>query len=109
LVNVDNLLFWVDTQYSIRTAKYVAEDIANINASDIDLIYSIETNASVIEGQSAGAALTIATIAILENKTLKSDVIITGTINPDGSIGSVGAILAKAICRWIITTRLNVR
>ena len=96
LVNVDNLLFWVDTQYSIRTAKHVAEDITNVDASGIDLIYGIETNASVIEGQSAGAALTIATIAVLENKSLRNDVIITGTIDSDGRIGPVGGILAKA-------------
>lgn len=96
LTNIDNLLFWVDTQYSIKVAEMVAENITGADLSDVDLIYTIETDASVIEGGSAGAALTIATIAVLQNKTLPSDVMVTGTINPDGTIGPVGAIFAKA-------------
>jgi len=96
LTNVDKLLFWVDTQYSIQVAKAVAENVTKIDASKFDLTYSIETNATVVGGPSAGAALTIATIAALENKPIKSDVMITGTINPDGTIGEVGGILDKA-------------
>lgn len=96
LTNIDNLFFWVDTQFSIRIAEMVAENITAIDLTKIDLIYTIETDASVIEGGSAGAALTIATIAVLQNKTLPTDVMITGTINPDGAIGPVGAVFAKA-------------
>lgn len=96
LTNIDNLLFWVDTQFSIKVAEMVAENITGKDLSNIDLIYTVETEASVIEGQSAGAALTIATIAVIENKTLNPDAMITGTINPDGTIGPVGAIFAKA-------------
>lgn len=50
----------------------------------------------MIEGPSAGAALTISTIAALEGKQLNHSVMITGTINPDGTIGPVGGIPAKA-------------
>lgn len=96
LVNIDQLLFWVDTQYSIQTAKLVAENYTNVDLSEIDLVYSIDTEAYLIEGPSAGAALTVATIAAIYNKTLNSSVMITGIINPDGSIGPVGGILAKA-------------
>jgi uncharacterized protein len=96
LTNVEKLLFWVDTQYSIQIAKNVAQNVTNIDTSKWDLTYSIETNASVIGGPSAGAALTIATIAALENKQLKNDIMMTGTINEDGSIGEVGGVLEKA-------------
>jgi len=96
LVDVNQLLFWVDTQHSIRIAKRVAENYTKLDLSNIDLIYSIETNASVIGGPSAGAALTVATITVLENKTLNPKVMITGTINSDGTIGPVGEIVAKA-------------
>jgi uncharacterized protein len=89
-------LFWVDTQYSIQIAKAVAENVTKINGSNYDLIYSIESNASIIGGPSAGAALTIATIAALKNERLRTDVMITGTINEDGTIGEVGGILEKA-------------
>lgn len=96
LTDVNNLLFWVDTQYSIRTAQRVAQDIVGLNISSVDLIYNIETNASLIEGPSAGASLTVATIAALENKQLTPHVMMTGTINPDGTIGPVGGIVEKA-------------
>ncbi len=97
LTNIDKLLFWVDTQYSIQTAKDVAEEVTGVNTSNLDIIYSIETDtAKIIGGPSAGAALTIATIAVLQNKTLDKSVMITGTINPDGTIGPVGAVLEKA-------------
>jgi len=96
LVNINQLLFWVDTQDSIRTAKKVAENVTEIDASNVDIIYEIETNASIIEGPSAGAAMTIATIAALENKTINQSVMMTGTINHDGTIGPVGGIVAKA-------------
>lgn len=96
LVDINGILFFVDTQNSIQTAREVAANYTNSSLSNIDLIYSIETNASIIEGPSAGAALTISTIAALEGKQLNSSIMITGTINPDGTIGPVGGIPAKA-------------
>lgn len=96
LVDIDNLLFWGDTQHSIRIAKNVAKNITGIDVNKYDLVYNIYANASVIGGESAGAALTLATIAVLQNKSLRDDVIITGTINHDGTIGPVQAILPKA-------------
>jgi uncharacterized protein len=96
LINIENLLFWIDTQNSIQIAKAVAQNITKVDLSSVDLFYTIEANASIIEGPSAGAAITIATIAALENKSIKESVMITGSINPDGSIGQVGGILAKA-------------
>jgi len=97
LSNIDKLIFWVDTQQSIQIAKGVAEEISGISADNIDIIYSIDAGeATIIGGPSAGAALTIATIAALQNKTLKENIIITGTIEPDGTIGQVGGILEKA-------------
>jgi len=97
LVDINNILFWLDTQQSIQTAKKVAQEITKVDLSKFDLIYSLENiNASVVEGPSAGAALTIATIAAIEGKELNQKVMITGTINPDGTIGPVGGIIPKA-------------
>jgi uncharacterized protein len=97
LTNIDELLFWTDTQNSIRRATQVAENETGINLSSYDLVYTIEANASVIGGPSAGAAITMATIAALTNRTINSSVMITGSVNHDGTIGPVGAILGKAV------------
>lgn len=96
LVDINSLVFWVDTQNSIRVAGKVAESASGLRIGNYDITYSILTNASAVEGPSAGAALTLATIAALEGKRIRSDVMITGTIEPDGSIGEVGDVLAKA-------------
>ena len=97
LVDIDKLLFWTDTQNSIRVSRSVSENITGIDLSYYDIIYSIRANASVIEGPSAGAAMTIATIAALLGSDLDTTVMITGIVSHDGTIGPVGEILPKAI------------
>ena len=97
LVDINNILFWLDTQQSIQIAKKVAEDMTKVDLSKFDLIYSLENiNASVVEGPSAGAALAIATIAAIKGKEIDSKTMITGTISPSGTIGPVGGIIPKA-------------
>jgi uncharacterized protein len=96
LVDIDNLLFWEDTQQSMRTARSVAANITGKNIQDYDLIYNIHAQASTVGGPSAGAALTMATIAALEAREINNSVMITGAINHDGSIGPAGDILEKA-------------
>ncbi len=97
LTDIDNLLFWADTQHSIRIARRVAENITLKRTEDYDIVYTIEANASLIGGPSAGAALAMATISVLDGKELNGSVMITGAINHDGSIGPVSGILEKAI------------
>ncbi len=96
LVDIEGLLFWADTQQSIRTARQVAADIAKIDVNTVDLIYTIKAQASLIGGPSAGAALTIATIAALQEKEPAGSIMMTGAINHDGTIGPVSEILEKA-------------
>ena len=53
-----------------------------------------------MDGPSAGAAMTLLLAAELGaggNTELKQDVLITGTINPDGTIGPVGGVPEKAL------------
>jgi len=96
LVDINQILFWVDTQGSMRTAKIVAQNVTGMDLSKYDIIYSIQANASAIEGPSAGAAMAIATILELENRTFNEDATITGTLNEKGEIGKVSGIVAKA-------------
>ena len=85
------------TQSSERVAVKVASDITKFNFSSYDVIYSISTpGATNVEGPSAGAAMAIATIAAVKNKTISDSFSITGTVEEDHSIGKVGEIFAKA-------------
>jgi uncharacterized protein len=101
-VFVDTLpLTQIDMQGSARLAVNVAsalvenDQAANISVSDYDFFFVVRTNAPVIGGPSAGAVMTLAAIAVLENWTMDAKMIMTGMINPDGSIGPVGGIIQK--------------
>ncbi len=96
LANIDRLLFWTDTQSSIQTSARVASDITATNLSMYDIVYTIETDADSVEGPSAGAALAIATVAALSKRQTEPGVLITGTVDQNGTIGPVSQILQKA-------------
>lgn len=48
-----------------------------------------------IDGPSAGALMTVSVLALIRGDKLKTDITMTGTINPDGTIGPVGGIPLK--------------
>ena len=85
----------VDLQGSARLAAMVASDVLGIDQKAYDFYYIIDISSPIIGGPSAGGALTVATIAAIKNWTLKPDVVMTGMINPDESIGPVGGIPFK--------------
>lgn len=90
----------VDFQSSAKIAVHVAENYLHTDLSKTDIIFSItadqDEKLQAVDGQSAGAAMTILLISALQDKKLNDNVIMTGTINPDMSIGMVGGIPQKA-------------
>ncbi|MFH1424771.1 MAG: S16 family serine protease [archaeon] len=87
----------LQTQNSERIATAIAEEKTNVDFSKVDVIYMFFIqDANAIEGPSAGAAMTVATIAAAENKEVRKDASITGTIQSDGTIGEVGGVIEKA-------------
>jgi len=85
-----------DTQYSAETAVSVAQNITGKSLKDRDVIVSFDMTGQVLGGPSAGAAMTVATIAAIEEKQVRKDVAITGTIEQSGNIGRIGGVLEKA-------------
>ncbi|MBN1280591.1 MAG: hypothetical protein JXA00_02980 [Candidatus Thermoplasmatota archaeon] len=101
-VFVDTLpLTDVDMQGSARLAVKVASAFVSsdtrphLDPRTCDYFFVVRTTAPMIGGPSAGAIMTVAVIALLENWTLDTDTIMTGMINPDGSIGPIGGIPYK--------------
>lgn len=85
----------VDLQGSARLAAMVASDVLGIDQRSYDFYYIIDVSSPIIGGPSAGGALTVATIAAVKNWKLNPEVVMTGMINPDESIGPVGGIPYK--------------
>lgn len=106
---------WVDTrtligfnfQHADITAVTAAARLAGVKLDDdgegiantgVHFIVSSgqEVKIQAVEGPSAGAAAAVITYAAIENKTVNENVVITGTISEDGSIGIIGGVAAKA-------------
>lgn len=99
-INVTNVLLNVETQRSIITAKAVAENLTGktFNRYDIYITFvNFEKKMLVIVGPSAGSAFALSMVALLENKSLRGDVLITGTVRGDGSIGMIGEVYKKGV------------
>jgi uncharacterized protein len=92
-----------DMQGSARLASRVAANLLGAEWDQYDYLVSFRSSSMVIGGPSAGAVMTLALTTALHNVrepgnawTLDPGVAGTGTINPDGTIGPVGGIPAKA-------------
>ncbi len=85
----------IDMQGSARLSAIVACDVLSLNYRDYDFFYVVRVDSPVVGGPSGGASMTAATIASLLNLSMRSDVVMTGMINPDGSVGPVGGIPVK--------------
>ena len=96
LTDVSNILINEDTEHSARTAAYYAFNYTKKDPHNYDVIYHIDINAPAIEGGSAGVAMTVLTIAALQDFKINQSVSTTGTINHDGTIGPAEGIEEKA-------------
>jgi uncharacterized protein len=92
-----------DMQGSARLASRVAANLLGAEWDQYDYLVSFRSESTVIGGPSAGAVMTLALTTALHNVRdpdhawrLDPTVAGTGTINPDGTIGPVGGIPAKA-------------
>lgn len=86
-----------DTQFSATTARDVAEDVTGVELDNKNIIYTFTIEGDYIGGPSAGASMTLATIAAIRNQTVPEDIVTTGTIRPDGRIGKVGGVIEKSV------------
>ncbi len=90
-----NPIAGTDTEATARVAFLVASYLAGVNPYKFNVYISFNTSSLMIEGPSAGVAMTVAILAALRGDHLRKDVIATGMVNPDGTVGPVGGLLAK--------------
>ncbi len=101
-VFVDTLpLTQIDMQGSARLAVKVASSLVRmdpnitIDPAIYDYFFVVRTEAPIIGGPSAGGIMTVAVTALLGEWPISNTTVMTGMINPDGSIGPVGGITSK--------------
>ena len=91
----------VNFQGSARAAAKAAQGYLGADLSGRDVIFSITAPAGgehlpTVDGDSAGAAMAVLLVSELQGRPVSGDVVITGSVLPDGSIGAVGGISEKA-------------
>lgn len=96
LVNINNVLADLNTQQSARAAVQAASRLAHVDSNTIDVTFTIDTNAELVSGRSAGSTMAIAVATALMNVTARTDLVMTGDISEDGTIGMVQGIPQKA-------------
>ena len=91
-------LMGVVFQDAANTAVFVAQKKTGRDLSGSDIIFSIEAQKEVpaVDGPSAGALMALLVISSLENRELRKDVTLTGTIDQDGHVGRIGGVIEKA-------------
>jgi ATP-dependent Lon protease len=100
-LNVANVLVDESMQSSAQIAIRVAREVTRTSLTDKDILINIKSPAQegqlTISGGSAGGAIAMAAIAAMMGKPPLEDVLMTGTINTDHSIGKIGAPRVKGI------------
>jgi predicted ATP-dependent protease len=99
-VNINNVDLLPGAQGSIRIAANVAASYAGETISDKDITVSFayaDNGIVTVDGGSAGAAIATTIIGALTDRHPSSEVLITGTISPDGKVGQIGSQTAKAV------------
>ncbi len=86
-----------ETQSSLKIAVDLGKRFATRDVNSIDLRYSMTAPSQTVGGQSAGAAMAVATMALLTGTKLREDVAITGGVDEIGRVTRVGGVLPKAI------------
>lgn len=89
----------IELQESAETAFHVACSLLGINESQYDfhLVVEAPMSVNVVDGPSAGSAITVLAVATLLDAEINHTIVSTGTINPDGTIGKVGGVYYKAL------------
>jgi uncharacterized protein len=90
----------VDFQTSAKTAVKVAQEYTGADLSEKDIIFSITAKNNeelqAVDGQSAGMAMTVLLVMEIEEKPINDKILLTGTIQSDGTIGPIGGVAEKA-------------
>ncbi|MCX8195170.1 MAG: hypothetical protein N3G22_03640 [Candidatus Micrarchaeota archaeon] len=92
----------IATQESEEAGADYAFSTAGIRRSDCDVFYRFhgDFGTNSIDGPSAGAAAAIATKAALTGKSIRQDIVITGSLSKDGMVGEVGGVIEKAVAAY---------
>ncbi|MFH0713332.1 MAG: S16 family serine protease [Candidatus Micrarchaeota archaeon] len=104
--DIQSSLIATETEESIRNAASAASQLGKVNLKNIDINVDITSQAQIIDGPSGGLAFAIAIyneIRHLVNESspaIRSDLVITGAITPEGRVERVGGVEEKVVAAF---------
>ncbi len=76
---------------AVKVAKNYSPDV-----DTFDYFFAIDSEASVVDGPSAGSAMALLVVSALQDRKIPTNVGLTGTITNTGEVGPVGGVFEKA-------------
>jgi predicted ATP-dependent protease len=98
LVDIKNTLLETDLQGAALNSLSAAQNLTGAEIRD-DIVFTMRSPLKgelILTGESAGAAMAIAIVALLEDREIRKDVVITGAVTRTGKIRKVSQIESKA-------------
>lgn len=80
---------------SAKTAVQYATGSLGVNQSNYNFTYEIADFNTSVSGPSAGAAMTLLAVSALTHRQINSNITLTGTISPNGTVGPIGGVYDK--------------
>ena len=97
LVNVRHTLFQQDTEYSLQNALSTAKKTLGVPLTARDYTIDLKTRQKLVGGESATAVFAVAIIANYLNKPMRSDSVLTASLDAQGNLLPVGGVDEKII------------
>lgn len=98
LVDIKNTLLETDLQSAALNSLAAAENLTGVKIEE-DIVFTMSSPLEgdiVLTGESAGAAMAIAIVALIEDREINENAVITGAVTARGKILSVSQVLSKA-------------
>lgn len=93
--SVSGPLVGTATQSTEKIAVKVAKNYFN-DVDQFDYFFSIDSEASVVDGPSAGSAMALLVVGSLMDEKIPKNIGLTGTITNTGEVGPVGGVFEKS-------------
>ncbi len=97
LVNVRHTLFETDAEYSLQNALSSAKKTLGVPLTARDYTIDLKTRQKLVGGESATAVFAVAIIANYLNRPMRTDSVLTASLDSQGNLLPVGAVDEKII------------
>jgi len=87
--------FSLSTQQAIRQAIALVVKAAYLPVSSLTIRFTFPYGGVTLYGDSLSAMTALSVVALTRHDPLSSDIVMTGTVTPDGHIGPVGGVPLK--------------